>query len=100
MMHLKINYLLVTVFTVSISCGQAVAVSSSQPMIENAVAASGSNWQDNGIVGEGEQQYTCFGKNGNCKLEPVKRFLPIQDSPLAGLDSMQIEFAFVIKYKI
>jgi hypothetical protein len=32
-----------------------------------------SNDQQNGIVGEWEQQYTCFDKNGNYKLEPEEK---------------------------
>lgn len=34
---------------------------------------AGAASQENGIVGEWDQQYTCFDKNGNYKLEPDEK---------------------------
>ena len=51
-----------------ISCGNNNAPdSASSPVAENVAAPEAS--QQGGIVGEWDQQYTCFDKNGNYKLE-------------------------------
>lgn len=46
--------------------------SQAQTASEN-VATSSNASQQNGIVGEWNQQYTCFDKNGNYKLEPEEK---------------------------
>ena len=39
---------------------------------DNAAPSTGENQHD-GLVGDWEQQYTCFDKNGNYKLEPEEK---------------------------
>ena len=70
----KINYFWLAGFILLISCGNSVEKKSAeQPIGENASASSNDDQQGNGIVGEWEQQYTCFDKNSNYKLEPEEK---------------------------
>ena len=68
------NYIYALVFILSISCGNSNAekTSAQKPLVENAAPTS-NNSQQGGLVGEWEQQYTCFDKNGNYKLEPEEK---------------------------
>ena len=43
------------------------------PSPENKTIANASESQQGGLVGEWDQQYTCFDKNGNYKLEPEEK---------------------------
>jgi hypothetical protein len=52
-------------------CNTSKADDESQPRVNS----SPENVQQNGIVGEWEQLYTCFDKNGNYKLEPEEKKL-------------------------
>ena len=55
-----------------ISCGNNNAPdSASSPVAENVAAPEAS--QQGGIVGEWDQQYTCFDKNGNYQLEAAEK---------------------------
>ena len=45
---------------------------STDTIVKNASALTNGT-QTDGIVGEWEQQYTCFDKNGNYKLEPQEK---------------------------
>lgn len=72
------KYLPLYIITFLISCSNNNTADQSQPgnstatennqEIQSAPASPG-----NGIVGEWEQQYTCFDKNGNYKLEPDEK---------------------------
>src|SRR5687767_3810438 len=57
-----------------ISCGTGNADKGdpAEPIAENVSALSNEAHEDR-IVGEWEQQYTCFDKNGNYKLEPGEK---------------------------
>ena len=57
-----------------ISCGSKTAAkdSSREPAVKK-LSASTNDTQAGIIVGEWEQQYTCFDKNGNYKLEPEEK---------------------------
>ena len=70
-MKLTINQLYVLGFILLIGCGSGNAEnkSSEQPVANNASGSTNDTQQGNGIVGEWEQQYTCFDKNGNYKLD-------------------------------
>jgi hypothetical protein len=59
---------------VFISCANdnAVKEPSAETIVKNASVPT-SNAQVGGIVGEWEQQYTCFDKNGNYKLEAEEK---------------------------
>jgi hypothetical protein len=67
-MKMKISQLLA--FTLFISCGDSNPKTdpSSEAVATNASTSSNEK-QQGGIVGEWEQQYTCFDKNGNYELE-------------------------------
>ena len=58
-----------------ISCGSSNKKKNSEtePFAANASTPSNDNQQGNDIVGEWEQQYTCFDKNGNYKLEDEEK---------------------------
>lgn len=57
-----------------ISCGSTGEKKSSvEPIANTAAASSADGRQGNGIVGEWQQQYACFDKNGNYKLEPEEK---------------------------
>ena len=73
-MKLKSNLLYISVLIFMIACGNSSSVktTSTQPIGENVVPSSGEE-QQGGLVGEWEQQYTCFDKNGNYKLEPEEK---------------------------
>lgn len=49
------------------------AQSANAATAENKVAANSADGQQGGIVGEWEQQYTCFDKNGNYQLEAEEK---------------------------
>ena len=56
------------------SCGSSDSEKiKEQPIANNTAAISNEGQQANGIVGEWAQQYTCFDKNGNYKLEPEEK---------------------------
>lgn len=69
-MKLRLGLFYMLVFIVSISCGsnRSKTNATEQPIAKN-VAATSNETQQSGIIGEWEQQYTCFDKNGNYKLE-------------------------------
>jgi hypothetical protein len=69
---INLNIILVILL---ISCGNSNEKKNSEtePVVANASAPSNDSQQVNGIVGEWEQQYTCFDKNGNYKLEPEEK---------------------------
>ena len=67
------NYFRALGFILLISCGSSVEKGSAEQAIGENVSASNASQQGNGIVGEWEQQYTCFDKNGNYKLEPEEK---------------------------
>jgi len=72
-MNPKINFCWAVGFILLISCGNSVEnKSAEQPVAEN-VSASNASEQGNSIIGEWEQQYTCFDKNGNYTLEPEEK---------------------------
>jgi hypothetical protein len=58
-----------------ISCGNSNEKKNSEKesIAANAAAPSNDNQQANGIVGEWEELFTCFDKNGNYKLEPEEK---------------------------
>jgi hypothetical protein len=57
-----------------LSCSNEEAVKDPQPeAIVKDVSAPTNDLQADGIVGEWEQQYTCFDRNGNYKLEPEEK---------------------------
>lgn len=57
-----------------LSCGNKNAGNKPSPeAIVKDASASANDTQAGGIVGEWEQQYTCFDKNGNYKLEPEEK---------------------------
>jgi hypothetical protein len=61
-------------FIVLLSCGNSNGDNkiADNPVNANATAPT-SEIQQGGIAGEWEQQYTCFDKNGNYKLEPEEK---------------------------
>ena len=65
----------IIVIILLISCGGSNEKTSSQtePIAANSSDPPNNNQQANGIVGEWEQQYTCFDKNANYKLEPEEK---------------------------
>lgn len=68
-MKLLFNQLYVLGFIILIGCGagnQQSATSNQQPATSN-------QQQETRIVGQWEQQYTCFDKNDNNKLEPGEK---------------------------
>lgn len=69
---INLNIILVTLL---ISCGNSNEKKNSETesIAANAVAPSNDNQQANGIVGEWEQLYTYFDKNGNHKLEAEEK---------------------------
>jgi hypothetical protein len=75
-MKLKINKvrMLTLILLLMISCGGSNSEknAASTAIAENASASLSSAQQD-GVVGEWEQQYTCFDKNNNNKLEPEEK---------------------------
>jgi len=69
------SILITFVFAFLISCGNSKAnkeVSTSQTTSEKATTPV-NEAEQGGIVGEWEQQYTCFDKNGNKKLDPEEK---------------------------
>ena len=74
-MRRLINQLYPFALILLISCGSSSAEkkSSGEPIANTAAASSADGRQENGIVGEWQQQYTCFDKNGNYKLEPEEK---------------------------
>ena len=71
------NYFYASGIVLLISCGSSNAekkATQSQPSNEKTATASSNEVQQaGGIAGEWEQQYTCFDKNGNYKLEPEEK---------------------------
>lgn len=70
---MKINQLYVFVFTILISCGNNNAENVTGNPVETNANTSPRETQQGGIVGEWDQQYTCFDKNGNLQLEPEEK---------------------------
>ncbi len=70
-MKAKLNYCYVLGFILLISCGNSNAEKKKEVSAnEKALATSSDKKQQaGGIVGEWEQQYTCFDKNDNYKLD-------------------------------
>src|SRR5688572_1669828 len=67
-------YLLLLVTFMSCGNGTDQQNESEQAIANNASGTSVKDPQEgNGIVGEWEQQYTCFDKNSNYKLEPEEK---------------------------
>jgi len=67
---------MIFVFALLVFIGCANNNAGKEPSAETIVKNSStptSNAQASGIVGEWEQQYTCFDKNGNYKLEPEEK---------------------------
>jgi len=73
-MKLKNNQLNAVVLILLISCGTGDPKTNAAtgPIAKN-VPGSSNETQQGGIAGEWEQQYTCFDKNGNYKLEPEEK---------------------------
>ena len=71
------NHLYVLGFILLIGCANDKAENKNfeQPIVNNAPGATNETQQGDGIVGEWEQQYTCFDKNGNYKLEPEEKIV-------------------------
>lgn len=69
------DHLFTSVFIALLSCGNSNAEkkATEQPVAKKASALSIDNIQDNGIVGEWQQQYTCFDKNGNYQLDTEEK---------------------------
>lgn len=74
-MRRLINQLYPFALILLISCGSSSAEkkSSGKPIANKASVSSADAQTGNGIVGEWEQQYTCFDKNGNYKLESEEK---------------------------
>ena len=74
-MRILINKLYTITLVLLTSCDSGVAEkkSSVEPMANNAAATPADAQQGNGITGEWEQQYTCFDKNSNYKLDPEEK---------------------------
>jgi len=73
-MNPEFSYFWIVGFILFISCGNSVKnKSAEQPLTGNASVSSKDGQRANGIVGEWEQQYTCFDKNGNSKLEAEEK---------------------------
>jgi len=67
---------MILVFALLVFIGCANNNAGKEPWAETIVKNASvptSNAQAGGIVGEWEQQYTCFDKNGNYKLEPEEK---------------------------
>ena len=73
-MKLRPGLFYLFVFIILISCGSngSKKNATEQPIAKN-VSVSSNETQQSGIIGEWEQQYTCFDKNGNYKLEPDEK---------------------------
>jgi hypothetical protein len=69
-MNRSINYLFTLGFIALLSCGNS---GSEKKTAGNTVAGNAALRSGNEIVGEWNQQYTCFDKNGNYKLEPEEK---------------------------
>jgi len=75
-MRSTINHFYIPVLLLFFSCGNSSAEKSNETApAANKIANASSNENNagNGIVGEWEQQYTCFDQNGNYKLEPEEK---------------------------
>ena len=76
-MKATFNQLYVVGIILLIGCGDDKAKNKylEQPIVNNASGATNETQQGDRIVGEWEQQYTCFDKNGNYKLEPEEKLV-------------------------
>ena len=74
-MRSPINQLYAFTLILLISCGSSTAEKkyAVEPIVNNASGLSAGTQQGNGIAGEWEQQYTCFDKNSNYKLDPEEK---------------------------
>ena len=73
-MKLTINHFYVFAFILLVSCGNASQEKETvNANVENSTASTSAATQQTGIVGEWDQQYTCFDKNGNNKLDPEEK---------------------------
>ena len=73
-MKLKPRLFHLFVFILLIGCGSngSKTNATEQPIAKN-LSAPANETQQSGIIGEWEQQYTCFDKNGNYKLESEEK---------------------------
>lgn len=65
-------YLFVLILLIGCGSSGSKTNATEQPIAKNVSASSNAAPQD-GIIGEWAQQYTCFDKNGNSKLEPDEK---------------------------
>ena len=78
-MKSKIIFFLIATIFLFTNCGDNNAASTQEIAASNSgkenetKPSSASSTSPGGIVGEWEQQYTCFDKNGNYKLEPEEK---------------------------
>jgi hypothetical protein len=69
-----INHFCVFGFILLVGCGNASQEQeTANANIENTTRPVSTTTQQSGITGEWEQQYTCFDKNGNNKLDPDEK---------------------------
>jgi hypothetical protein len=71
--HLKYLIMKLSLFILSLLLYSAAYPQTLGKRTEKPTIGSLHTEQTNGIVGEWEQQYTCFDKNGNYKLEPAEK---------------------------
>ena len=72
-MNPEFNYFWIVGFILLIGCGNSSTEKKPGQAIAENASASNAGEQGKGIVGEWEQIYTCFDKNGNYKLEPEEK---------------------------
>lgn len=73
-MKLRLGLLHMFVFIILLSCvGNGTKTNATEQPIAKNVSATSNETQQSVIIGEWEQQYTCFDKNGNYKLEPDEK---------------------------
>lgn len=73
-MRSSIGHFLFYAIVLMTSCGNNASEKATEENIAKAaVAPSGETQQSTGIIGEWSQEYVCFDKNGNYKLEPEEK---------------------------
>ena len=78
-MKSDMSFFLIAFMFLFTNCGDNKAASTQEIAASNSgkenetEPSSASSTSQHGIVGEWEQQYTCFDKNGNYKLEPEEK---------------------------
>lgn len=65
-------YVMTLLFVLSCINNNSKSETSTQAVAENYTTSSGKSQQGN-LVGEWEQQFTCYDKNGNYKLDPEEK---------------------------